>query len=219
LDILTILFPFILSFDKKVGYYRTWKAVGLALLIIGLPFIVWDVWFTGIGVWGFNPRYLTGVNLYNLPIEEVLFFVVVPYSCTFIYACLKAYFPRLKLSGFNRLFYALLIIYCLLLMFKGWGGMYTTLTGFLALLTVCIVWRERKRLFFLPLSFVIALIPFFINGILTGTGLEEPIVWYNDAENTSWRFFTIPVEDVMYGWVLLAGNIGIYEFALRRTKK
>ncbi|MEI9955117.1 MAG: lycopene cyclase domain-containing protein [Ferruginibacter sp.] len=41
-------------------------------------------------------NYITGIKIYNLPIEEVLFFFVIPYCCVFIYQCIKTYFPNLK---------------------------------------------------------------------------------------------------------------------------
>jgi lycopene cyclase domain-containing protein len=56
------------------------------------------------------------------------------------------------------------------------------------------------------------LIPFFIvNGILTGTGLHQPVVWYNDAENLGIRVFTIPVEDFVYALEMLLLNLFLYE--------
>ena len=172
------------------------------------------------GVWGFNPDYLTGIDIINLPIEEVLFFVVVPFSCTFIYACVRAYFPKLRLTGFNRMFYAGLAIYAIAVIVFGKGGYYSTVAGILALVSIPFLARLKINLKHLPISFIIALVPFFIvNGILTGTGIDEPIVWYNDAENAGIRFFTIPMEDIVYGWVLLAGNIAVYQRVLERGTK
>ena len=220
LDGLTVLFPLALSFDKKVAFYKSWKYLIFGFLLVGIPFIIWDVIFTKIGVWGFNPDYLTGINLYNLPIEEVLFFVVVPFACTFIYACVKAYFPKLRLTGFNRIFYAMLVIYAIAIMILGFTGYYSTIAGFLAIASIPILGKLKVNLRFLPLSFLIALIPFFIvNGILTGSGIDAPVVWYKNAENAGIRFFTIPIDDVAYAWTLIAGNIAVYQYFMERSVK
>jgi lycopene cyclase domain-containing protein len=64
------------------------------------------------------------------------------------------------------------------------------------------------------------LIPFLIiNGILTGTGPDQPVVWYNDAENLGIRLFTIPLEDVFYGFELMLFNVCFYEYLKVRFKK
>ena len=43
------------------------------------------------------------------------------------------------------------------------------------------------------------LIPFLIvNGLLTGSFLDNPIVWYSELEIVGYRIFTIPVEDAFY---------------------
>jgi lycopene cyclase domain-containing protein len=63
------------------------------------------------------------------------------------------------------------------------------------------------------LGYVVSLIPFLmVNGLLTGSFLEEPIVWYNDAENLGLRIGTIPVEDSVYMLLLLMMNTTIYEW-------
>ena len=49
------------------------------------------------------------------------------------------------------------------------------------------------------------------NGILTGSGLENPIVWYDDTENWSLRLMTIPLEDHLYGLLLIAMNIHFFD--------
>ena len=39
-----------------------------------------------------------------------------------------------------------------------------------------------------------------VNGILTGTGLDSPIVNYNPNEFLGIRILTIPIEDAVYGY-------------------
>jgi lycopene cyclase domain-containing protein len=54
------------------------------------------------------------------------------------------------------------------------------------------------------ISFLIILVPFFIvNGILTGSFIAEPVVWYNNLENLGIRLFTIPIEDIGYAFNML----------------
>jgi hypothetical protein len=57
--------------------------------LVGKVFIVWDIYDTHLGVWGFNPDYLIGINIGNLPIEEVLFVICIPYACLYTYHCFK----------------------------------------------------------------------------------------------------------------------------------
>jgi lycopene cyclase domain-containing protein len=212
LDIAAVFFPLILSFDKKVAYYKSWKAVFSAILIVGIPFVAWDIYFTQIGVWGFNPAYLVGLEITNLPIEEILFFIIVPFACTFIFACLKAYFKELRLKMFNQVVYIGIAIYAIVVLVLGFGTYYANIVSILALITVFILSRANNQINHLPLAFIISLIPFFImNAVLTGTGIENEIVWYNDLQNSSFRFNTIPIEDVMYAWVLIGWNVFLYE--------
>jgi lycopene cyclase domain-containing protein len=67
------------------------------------------------------------------------------------------------------------------------------------------------------LGYAVSLIPFFlVNGILTGWLLDEPIVWYNNAENLGVRLNTIPIEDSQYLLFFLLLTLTFYERPLKR---
>jgi len=92
---LTLAGPLALSRSRELSFYR--RPVRLAAAI-GLPFpvfILWDAAATARGHWNFNPDYITGFMLYNLPVEEVLFFVVVPFAALFTWETVK-FFTRRK---------------------------------------------------------------------------------------------------------------------------
>lgn len=217
-DCLTICFPLAFSFYPKAMFSGRWKAMLLAILIPGTLFLIWDEWFTQLGVWGFNERYLTGIRLGSLPLEEVLFFVCIPYACVFMYAALKKQIRTDHMAFSQKSISLFLIIGSALL-----GLMYTdrwyTCTAFLGL-AVCLSFLQFAlkvnflgRFYF---SYVVILIPFLIvNGILTGSFLDEPVVWYNNAENLGIRIGTIPVEDAFYGMLLIGMNVSIFEFVER----
>ena len=69
-------------------------------------------------------------------------------------------------------------------------------------------------------TYLVVLIPFFIvNGMLTGTGIEDQVVWYSNAENMGLRMGTIPVEDTIYNLGMLLTVFGITEILEARKIK
>jgi lycopene cyclase domain-containing protein len=212
LDGLTLFFPFVLSFDQRVHYFSKWLSVFLATLIVALPFLVWDVLFTKNGVWGFNDDYLVGLKIAELPIEEILFFFVVPFACVFIYECAKFYLKTISFKQLNRIICFAIPLYGLLLALLEPVGWYT-LSVVISSGFVLFFWLRNMHLNFAGITFLISLIPFLgVNGILTGGVTSAPVVWYNEAHKVSPRIWTIPMEDVLYCFTLIIGVILLYEY-------
>lgn len=213
INFLTLLVPFIRSFDKRVNMVGKWKALLPAMLLTATLFLVWDVWFTELGVWGFNDRYLSGIHFAGLPLGEYLFFLTVPYACLFVYEVLN-YF--IKQDLFGQVARPIILVTALVLLLLAWFSRdqwYTGLTFLLTgiwLLVLGVIkphWLGRFLL-----SYIVCLLPFLmVNGVLTGSFLEEQVVWYNDQENYGIRIFTIPIEDTVYMLLLLVMNVTFYE--------
>ena len=213
LDLSTVFFPLVLSFDKRVHFFRHWKATLLATLLVGIPFIIWDVIFTHRGYWGFNEDYLIGWELFELPIEEILFFFVIPFACVFIYACVKHYFAKWKFMNFNFLIYLGVFALMSFIIWQENVGWYSVSVCGLTFVSLLYIGRKRKEYPFLPLTFLISLLPFLVvNGILTGSFIDAPIVWYSEEQFSSIRLFTIPIEDILYSWNLIALNCLIFDW-------
>lgn len=219
LDGFTLFCPVVLSFEKRVHYFSSWLSAFLASLIIAIPFLIWDIIFTQQGFWGFNPRYLTGIQAFGLPLEEYLFFIVVPFACTFVYEVAKYYFRSFEMALFNRILHLSIPAYGLALVLIGHIGWYTLSVEITsAVVLVFALLQSHYR--YIGIAFLLSLIPFLlVNGILTGSFIEEEVVWYSEAQKVSPRLFTIPMEDVLYSFTLVVANMLVFEKIKARLKK
>jgi lycopene cyclase domain-containing protein len=208
------------SFYPKAPFYKKWKHLWIAILIPGIIFIAWDEYFTRLGVWGFNEAYLTGWHIGSLPVEEILFFICIPYACVFTYEALNYLVKKDYLGSTQKWITGCLIISSVTLGALNTDKWYTSTTffGLAAYLTFLLSVSKRPFLSRFYFSYVVVLIPFFIvNGILTGSWIEGEVVWYNDSENLGIRMGTIPVEDLFYGMLLLLMNVSVFEWRQRKA--
>ncbi|MBE0662450.1 MAG: lycopene cyclase domain-containing protein [Bacteroidales bacterium] len=213
INIFTIAAPLLLSFDKKVAFYKDWKYLFPAILIMAVVFIGKDAIFASLGIWGFNDEYLIGVRMLGLPIEEWMFFITVPYACVFIYACLVAYLKVDPLKNIHRPFLFILSITLLLVGIIYFNRLYTSIIFIAtALLILYNLYRRQPWLSMFLLSYFVSIIPFFlVNGILTGSFIESPVVWYDPSQNLGIRLFTIPIEDTIYNLMMLMMTVQLME--------
>ncbi len=81
--------PLALSFWPPLRFYKNIKALFFTLMIILFFYGGWDVCAVFRGHWNFNSNAVWGLRFINLPLEEVLFFVVIPFCCIFTWEALK----------------------------------------------------------------------------------------------------------------------------------
>lgn len=205
----SLFFPLLLSFDRKVAFYKYWWRLFPAIAVGAAVYIPWDQEFTRRGIWHFNQEYVQGTFWGQLPAEEWAFFFVIPYCCVFIYECLKAYFRDILKPRAGWLFVVFLV--CAVILAIVYRNQLYTLCTFsllaVLLLLHFIIFRTRHygRIFAM---FFVHLVPLFVvNGVLTAL----PVVIYDDTENMAFRLGTVPFEDSFYSLALLLIVITVYE--------
>jgi lycopene cyclase domain-containing protein len=221
-EILSIAVPFLLSFDKKVRFYKMWKSLLPSILISGALFVIPDIIFTRLGIWGFNQRYHSGILISGLPLEEWLFFLLIPYACLFIHYVFR-YYSHNYLLGDNivRLISGLLILLLVLIIVLNGDRIYTLIYSILLILLIIAANIDRMKVlnsYFL--SFPIMMIPFLIvNSTLSGTFTESALIWYNSSTILGIHILTVPVEDVGYAFCLILVPLLLNERLISRFQK
>lgn len=206
-DLFIFIFSWIgaLSYPKKILPRVRPMIVDTA--IVALFFIVWDQVVTG-WWWRFNPVYTLGILIGNLPIEEVLFFLIIPSSCLLIWVNLRVHtydqwqWPVEQLVGVG------LVVLTFISLAQGWW--YTmTVCGLGVGICVWSAWTLkflRKRAVSMWIGLVVVLTLIF-NGYLTW----RPVVLYEQSVKSGVMIGTIPVEDMLYGLILVVAVGMIYE--------
>ena len=214
----SFIIPFIFSFHKKIKFYKFFKQIAASLLLTGFFFIVWDIYFTKIGVWGFDKTHHSSIMLSNLPLEEVLFFFVIPFVCVFTYFVLS----EKKVLNFNisTTFLKLICVILIALAFLFFKNAYTISVLILTILILLYIINYRPDWvgYFFSMYLIIHVFPFLlVNGVLTGYITDFPPVWYDSNNIIGVRLATIPVEDFLYSFILLFLNTSLFEYLRKKT--
>lgn len=222
-DLFAFVVPFLVSFHPKNGFIKHYKQVFGTLLIVAVFFIVWDVFFTNLTVWGFTPEYLTGLYFINLPIEEVLFFIFIPYSCLFTLYVFKdnKLIPNV-IDNLKKYLTYLIAAFSLGMSIVFYNNAYTLFTfSWLFVVLSYIIYKKKYNTFYeLFLVYIILMIPFvLVNGVLTGSFFNRVVVWYNPNHIIGFRILTIPFEDIFYGLLLVTLNAYLLEYKITRKAK
>jgi len=87
--ILSGIVPFLLSFFPPLRFYRNIRALFCSILLILVIFGAWDIFAAFRGHWHFNPAGVWKLRIINLPAEEVLFFIIIPFCCIFTWEAIN----------------------------------------------------------------------------------------------------------------------------------
>jgi len=212
--IFTGSFPLIFGFLPRLKFHKQWGYVLLANVPVTVFFILWDIYFTHKGVWGFSKNYTTGFQLIGLPWEECLFFIIIPSACTFIYWSLNSVLTKEPFMRIEQFISLVLLIVLFAIGIWKWDHIYTStatiLSALLLLYHLLFIRSGYRGRFYL--AYIVSCIPFLlVNGVLTGGFTEGPVVMYNPEEYFGLRVGTVPVDDFAYSFLMLFANITLFE--------
>lgn len=220
INFFTVIVCFIFSFHQRIIFNRHFGAFIKASLLVGFVFVLWDIWFTANGVWWFNYKYLLGLKISELPIEEILFFICIPFSCIFTYFCLDKFFKLDWSRDSEKILVSVGSLAFLAIALYHHDRIYTFVTFLSASISLLVLFFVLKVRWIGKATVIyIILTPGFllVNGILTGTGLDAPIVNYNPAGFMGLRLLTIPIEDFFYGYEMILWNLYFF-YKFKKTE-
>ena len=210
----SFIIPAIFSFHPKLRFDKQFYIIIRSIPLTSIPFIIWDIFFTHTGIWGFNKLLISNIYLFNLPIEEVLFFVIIPFCCLYTFHVIELYkisfFKKLKWTKINLLISSSL----LLIVLFNYSNRYTFYCLILCAAIILLDTYYLKKIDYNIFNtfFIILFIPFVIvNGALTGLFLNQQVVWYNDTDKLNIFIFTIPIEDLFYSYLMNISNVIVYK--------
>jgi lycopene cyclase domain-containing protein len=209
-NLIVLAGPLFFGAMKPFYFVSRWKYTLVPIIIPAIFFLIWDSIVT-YSHWYFNSKYILGITFINLPIEEILFFISVPFACLFTWEMIIRRADDKNIMWISKIRPYLYLLVPIGVWFFISGKHYTGLAiSFLGLailldqvLQTNLIFQKRFY-FYLFLVFMFTLI---FNGYLTW----RPVVTYGVEYQMNFRIFTIPIEDFVYGTALIFMNTSIYQ--------
>ncbi len=211
-----LVIPVILSFQKSVRFAFRLRYLLPATIFAGAVFVMWDIRFTEMGIWSFNPEYLTGIDVLKIPIEEWLSFLIIPLSSVYIYEWLKIKFEDFEKPNIFLVVSLIVLVVTAALAYFYRKNLFSFFTFFLlAIYLGYTVFRNRFKKYYTKfyMAWLVSLVPFITVSALLNS---MPAVVYNSDHVIGVAIFGVPVEKIGYLFLLLLINITIYEYLSNR---
>ena len=202
--------PLVLSFEPRVHFWTHWPAAAAAALVVGVPFVVWDILVVRAGHWEFNPTWTGTFRLFGLPLGEYLFFITVPYAMLFSYEAFDTLWAdRVLFVPPVPLLFGLGAIFGLSAFLERNRG-YTALArgsagGFWAVSALVQPGLPGTLGFWVYLGF-----GFLAFGVVNGIYTALPTIRYSPRAVWGIRVGPIPLEDFFYNLSFLGLLLAVY---------
>lgn len=214
LGILILIFIIPLSYAVTGKYnFRNKLRYGMpAIFITGFMFLLWDIRFTEVGIWSYDPHYTIGLFHKSLPLEQWMVYLVFPLTALLVYEILKNRFRSLDLNNIYTAVSLLMVVAFAVIAYLFRARVYTFFSFlFTTIYLAYTIFRRqfKSNLTHFFLTFFIVLIPYLIlNWILTWNLAIE----YHQEQVLNVWIGMMPVENFVYLFLLLLINITVYEY-------
>lgn len=201
-NILVFLPVLVLSFVTDVKPHRHLLGLLAGYLFVSFPFMVWDVWAVAAGHWHFNEAYVTGPYLFDVPLEEYLFFLTVPFAAVYVWGLVKKFVADRSLAGiFPLLVFGIVGGISVWMLINFWDNGYTRSAAIASLIAVLVAASSRIAYTWRFWTFQLLLLGLFLvfNSILT----MLPIISYGPDAIIGFKIGDIPIEDFLFNFAFI----------------
>ena len=212
------LFSVLVFSNRKLDFAGQSKFIILAVLINLFTFSVPTEFLTQLKVIVFNPPYLSGMTLWELPAEELLISLLLPLCGLAMYLFLNYRFPDNSMEKYSLAISNILLGVCIAMLYFGHQKLYTLFTFSILLVFLLYIEYVSKIRFMYRFyrAFLVSLILFYIvYGMLTSI----PVVQYTTEETLDFNFAHIPFESQFYYMSMLLLSIYLFELFKSRAGK
>ena len=218
IDLGLLIFSGLLFSLKELNFAKDSKFLILSVLINVFVFSVPTEFLTQLKVIVFNPPYLTGLTLWELPAEELMLYFLLPGAGLAVYSYLNVRYPENKLEKYSLAVSNIMLGVCIAMLYFGHQKLYTVFT--FALLLAFLVFIEYvgkiRFMFKFYRAYVVSLILFYIVfGVLTSV----PVMQYNSSETLNFNLFHIPFESHFYFMAMLLLSTYLFELFKSRAAR
>jgi len=217
LNILIFLAPFLANLYFKVpGLKRTLLNFVKTYSVMGIILTLFVSLIVSRGDWSFNIKYLTGINIGNLPLEVVLFFFAVPFASIALYELVNTKFKEKRILLDTTIFYLFAFTYfALSIVFSSYT--YTSnIFLLLGVLSVAVSYFRKNNIFLSKNFYVFSLISVIafivVAVILAGT----PFVAFSPTSYTGFKIGPIPFEEFFTSFLVLSSFLTVYNLFKKR---
>lgn len=203
------LFLFI---KKSIVLITEFKYMLPAIIFSGAVFVMLNIRFLESGIISYNANYLIGKYIFNFPLEEWLFLLIISLFSFSVYILVNVKFDNFDKPGF---FQSLSVILVLAFAFEAWTSRQKLVPFFIFFLLVIYfgytLFRRRfnTHLTKFYISYVLVAIPFFLIKAFLNT---LPVILYNNEHTLGIRLINMPVEEFGTLFLLMLINITIFEY-------